>query len=133
MGIYRPDGSLICTGNDLLHTAMQHYNPNDLAFRDATGEEKLFEMGQLEPRFQGEPMCLLPYAEGKPTKPIPITKLVITGPMQLEVVEAALTHGNYDGINYSAGKAALADGVLHLVATENESGVQWVLYTEAAN
>jgi len=42
IGIYRPDGSLICTGNDLLHTAMQHYNPNDLAFRDATGEEKFF-------------------------------------------------------------------------------------------
>jgi hypothetical protein len=56
MGIYHPDGTHICTGNDLLKTAMQHYNPNDPAFRDATGEETFFEMGQTEPRFKGEPM-----------------------------------------------------------------------------
>jgi hypothetical protein len=27
MGIYHPDGTHICTGNDLLKTAMEHYNP----------------------------------------------------------------------------------------------------------
>jgi hypothetical protein len=118
MGIYLPDGILVCDAKDLLGIVMSKFDMNNDAFRDATGEEKFFEFGQEHPMLGDQPLCLSPYDEGKPMTPVPITKLVVIGPINLQVAETPLAHGNYNGTDYSAGRAKFGDRVVDLVVTE---------------
>jgi hypothetical protein len=130
MGIYLPDGTLVSDVKELVQVMMSRFNMNNEYFRDATGEEEdqWFEFGQEHPMFGDEPLCLLPYVEGNPTTPVPITKAVIFGPMNLQVAETPLTHGSYDGVDYSAGRAKFGDRVVDVVVTEaGGAGPTWAM------
>ena len=128
MGIYLPDGTLVCDANDIMRVMMSQFNMNNDAFRDATGAEKFFEFGHEHPMLGDQPLCLLPYVEGNPTQPVPITKIVIIGPMNLQVAEVPLAHGNLDGTDYSAGRAMFGDRVVDMVVTETGgAGPRWAM------
>lgn len=52
--------------------------------------------------------------------------LHIQGPVKLDLVEVPLTHGEYDGIPYSAGSTPFEGMRVAVVATESDDGtVKW--------
>jgi hypothetical protein len=118
MGVYLPDGTLVCGATTLRDVVMSTFDMNNDAFRDATGEEKFFEFGQEHPMLGDAPLCLLPYDEGKPMAPVPIIKLAVFGPIKLQVAQVPLAHGSYKGIDYSAGRAKFPDSVIDVAVTE---------------
>jgi hypothetical protein len=135
MGIYLPDGTLVCDVKELLRVMMSQFNMNTEYFRDATGEEQdqWFEFGHEHPMLGDQPLCLLPYIEGSPTTPVQIIKAVIFGPMNLQVAETPLKHGSYKGVNYSAGRAQFGDRAVDLAAIEaGRSGLTWAIVQSPA-
>ncbi|SPM43624.1 hypothetical protein MNAB215_5850 [Mycobacterium numidiamassiliense] len=131
LSIYSPDGSMLFDANELIKRTMPNFGMNNPDFRKAIGDaapgEMSFEFGLDVPLHEGQPVCLL--YEG--TTIVPVVKMIITGSMTLDVAETPLTHGNYDGTNYSSGKAVFSDRVLHVVLAESDEGItQMVMHSE---
>jgi hypothetical protein len=60
MGIYLPDGTLVCDAKTLRDVVMSKFDMNNDVFHGATGEETFFEFGQEHPMLGDAPLCLLP-------------------------------------------------------------------------
>ena len=57
--LYRADKTVIGAAGDLLQSTIRNANMNQPAFRDATGEETHFTIGEHDPQVEGESIYLM--------------------------------------------------------------------------
>lgn len=129
MNLHLPDGTALCTVQEYVRFVMSQGDlMKNECFRDATGEEKFFELGLESPiAAEDQPICMQPYIDGQPEPLVPVTRMVIIGPIRLQVVEVPLAHGNYDGTDFSAGRGSLGDATIDVAVTESASGLRWAM------
>lgn len=129
--IVKSDGTPICTALDFFQQCVVKGMPPDSpAIRDATGDEKAFEIGFGDPAvnaspvsFEGGPMCLEGTLEDASKIYAPIVAGQVVGEIEVNVCEIELEHGSYRGTDYSVGEAALGDRDLRVVVTESTDGI----------
>lgn len=122
--LHRGDSTVLCEAGHLLQQLMSNIDMNQPVFRDATGDETHFTMGQEHPLADGQPIYLLggDDPDEQPHSLRRITLLEVTGRAVAHVVEVPLKHGQYEGTPYSTGTSKTGDDTYHWVITEGDEG-----------
>lgn len=102
-------------------------NPAQRAhLESATDKDKFMNIKTDGPSYNGQPVYIIPMRDGKELLPAPVVGVRIEGPVNLDLVEVPLKHGDYDGTPYSSGSAPFEGMRVSVVATESgDRAVKW--------
>jgi hypothetical protein len=107
--LYFSDGSTAMTAKEIALRILQNVGSNHPAIRDAVTGEAPFEVAGEKPLLGDKALYVKLPVDGQDPILAPIASVLVVGRAAIEVVEMPLTHGGYDGANYSAGEAELGD------------------------
>jgi hypothetical protein len=126
--LYTHDGTEIATVGVIVKE-MVSGNPKQRAhLQTATDKDKFMRILTDGPTDNnGQPLFIVPATKsGEELPPAPVVGMRIGGPVELDLIEVPLTHGDYDGRPYSTGSAPFEDMRVSVAATEGEDGsVRW--------
>lgn len=123
-----PDGTVIATVHEVAMTLINSIHSSD-AVRDATGEERSFELlsdplRRIEPA-TGERQALFVRASTNQGERLALVATMrVRGEIAIEVAEVPLTTGQLGGHRYAFGQTQIDEGELTLMATEAADGQQ---------
>jgi hypothetical protein len=124
--VFAPDGTEIENVGFIVQGIVAGNPAQRAHLRTATTKDKFMNIRTDGPSYKGQPVCIIPTRDGKDLPLAPIVGLHIEGPVELDLVEVPLTHGDYDGTPYSTGSTPFEDMRVSVVATEGDDGtVKW--------
>jgi hypothetical protein len=122
-GVHRPDSTELCSVRQLVTQCVREIDVGREELRDADGENQ-FTLTSDSPLVDDEPIFLCADDGGEPAQTLRrITRFEIVGRLIVRGVEMPLKHGQFEGTNYSSGKA-VGDREFHWVVTEGDEGTR---------
>ncbi|WP_431240424.1 hypothetical protein ACQ86B_13625 [Mycolicibacterium aichiense] len=125
--VYTHDGTEVAEVGDIVRGMLDDNPAQKAHLRSATEKDKFMNLKTIGPTDEnGGPLYVIPTEKGIELAPAPIVGMHIEGPVDLDLVEVPLKHGNFDGTPYSSGSTPYEGMRVSVAATESEDGaVKW--------
>lgn len=124
--VYAHDGTEIANVGFVIRGIIDGNPAQRAHLQSAAGKDKFMNIRTDGPSYNGQPVYIIPMRDGVELTPAPVVGLRIEGPVNLDLVEVPLKHGDYDGTPYSSGSAPFEGMRISVVATEDgEGAAKW--------